>query len=282
VNDVFRSEPFFRAYPYLPHGLINRTAKKLAEARWPRPIVDAAVRTWVRRAGIDMSDFEERPYQTVEDFFLRKLRAGARPLAPGFVSPVDGLCVGAGRIERDRPLVVKGQRISLARLVNGTIHDLPLAAYEGGLFATLFLSPAGYHRIHVPEDVEVLDCRWIPGRHFPQNEDALRHIHGIYERNERAVLRARRATGEELLMVLVGASLVGGIHLEGFERRDWIRPSAFPIRRRFARGEEIGHFSFGSTVVVLLPRTLGGQIRPAVGASMRMGELLWEATHDRA
>src|SRR5262249_4300273 len=183
----------------------------------------------IRRGAIDMSDFEERSYTSVEDFFLRKLRPGTRPLASGLISPVDGLFVGGGTIAKEQPLVVKGQRISLDRLVNGRIHDLSLDAYDGGSFATLFLSPEGYHRIHMPEDGEILDCRWIPGRYFPQNEDALRHIHGIYERNERAVLRVRLDRGDELLMVLVGASLVGGIHLEGVERPLWIRPSAYPI-----------------------------------------------------
>src|SRR6185369_2999769 len=151
MNAVLRSEPFFRAYRYLPHGLINRTAQRLAEARWPRPFVDAAIRAWIRRGAIDMSDFEERSYDSVEDFFLRKLRPGTRPLASGLVSPVDGLFVGGGTIEKEQPLVVKGQRISLDRLVNGRIHDLSLGAYEGGSFATLFLSPEGYHRIHMPE-----------------------------------------------------------------------------------------------------------------------------------
>jgi len=276
MNDLFRSEPFFRVYGYLPHRLINRTAMKITEARWPRPVVDAAVRTWIRRADIDMRDFEERSYDSITDFFLRRLRPGARPLAPGFVSPVDGLLVGAGAIDPGRPLRVKGQRISVARLVTGRVHDLPLSAYDGGLFATLFLSPAGYHRIHMPEDGEILDCRWIPGRYFPQNEDALRHIHGIYERNERAVLRCRLAAGEEFLMVLVGASLVGGIHLEGISRRAWIRSSAVPIRRKVAKGEEIGHFAFGSTVVVLLPRSMAGRLIPPLSSPVRMGEALWE------
>jgi phosphatidylserine decarboxylase len=279
MNAVFRSEPFFRAYRYLPHRLINLTAHKLAEATWPRPFVDAAIRAWIRRAAIDMSDFEERSYDSVEDFFLRKLRPGTRPLASGLVSPVDGLLVGEGAIESARPLVVKGQRISLSRLVNGKIHDLSLAPYEGGSFATLFLSPEGYHRIHMPADGEILDCRWIPGRYFPQNEDALQHIHGIYERNERAVLRCRSKSEEEFLMVLVGASLVGGIHLEGLARRAWIRPSAFPIHTRRAKGEEIGHFSFGSTVVLLFPRTMAGRLCPVLSSAVRMGEALWEETH---
>lgn len=278
MNDFFRSEPFFRIYRYLPHRLINLTAMKIAQTRWPRPAVDAAVQTWIRRAGIDMRDFEERSYDSVDDFFLRRLRPGARPLASGLVSPVDGLLVGAGAIERDRPLRVKGQRISPARLVTGRVHELSLAAYEGGAFATLFLSPAGYHRIHMPEAGELLDCRWIPGRYFPQNEDALCHIHGIYERNERAVLRVRLDSGQEILMVLVGASLVGGIHLEGISRREWIRRSAVPIRRRAEKGEEIGHFAFGSTVVLLFPRPFAGRMIPAISSAVRMGEALWEQT----
>ena len=80
-------------------------------------------------------------------------------------------------------------------------------------------------------------------------------------------------------MVLVGASLVGGIHLEGLPRQAWIRPSAFPIHKRRAKGEEIAHFSFGSTVVLVFPQTMAGRLRPALSSAVRMGETLWEETH---
>jgi phosphatidylserine decarboxylase len=279
MSTLLQNEPLFRLYPYLPHRALNGAAGLVARARWPRPIVDAAVSGWIRSAGIDMRDFETGPCSTIHDFFLRRLRPGARPLGAGFVAPVDGRVVAAGRIARGEPMVVKGHELSVERVVNGTLHDRPMEAYDGGAFVTLFLSPEGYHRIHMPVDAEVVDCRWIPGRFFPQNERALASIHGVYERNERAVLGCRAAAGYEFLLVLVGASLVGGIHLEGIERRAWVRRGAVTLGRRFAKGEEIGHFAFGSTVIVLWPRGVLG--RPAVrpGERVLLGRTLWEPAH---
>jgi phosphatidylserine decarboxylase len=276
MKSLHRTEPFFRIYGALPHGLINRAGLSVAEATRPKWLVDAAIRAWIARAGIDMSHFEDRAYVSLQDFFLRRLRPGARPTCEGIVSPVDGALVGAGAIDLTRPLRVKGQQISVERLVNGGIHSVPLAAYQGGAFATLFLSPEGYHRVHMPIDAEIVDCRWIPGRYFPQNEDALWHIGAIYERNERAVLRCRLDSGQEFLMVLVGASLIGGIHLEGIPRRSWVGAAPVALRRRAAKGREVGHFAFGSTVVMLLPPGLAGRLLFPLGASVPMGSTLWE------
>ena len=136
------------------------------------------------------------------------------------------------------------------------------------------LTPHGYHYVHMPIAGTVLDLRWISGRAFPQNQDALRHIPRIYERNERATLRCRSHDGHEFMLVLVGASLIGGIHLRDLRRRDWVRSRPFAWNRRFARGEELGHFSFGSTVVLLVPPALAG-LPPPLGMALRMGQHLW-------
>ncbi len=273
---LLRRATFLRAYGLLPHRLLNRAVARLARARRPRWAVDAATRLWIRRGRIDMREFEERSYSSVEDFFLRRLRPGARPLAEGFVSPVDGHVVGAGAIETDTILQVKGRPISVSRLVNRRRHYLPLGDYEGGAYATIFLSPNGYHRVHMPVDGQLVGCHWVPGRYFPQNEAALRHISGVYERNERAVLRCRTDDGLEFLLVMVAASLVGGIHLEGMSRSTWVRPERVALSRRRAKGEEIGHFTFGSTVVLLMPRGSVRHLIPEHGADVHTGQALFE------
>jgi phosphatidylserine decarboxylase len=154
----------------------------------------------------------------------------------------------------------------------------------------IFLSPRGYHYVHMPAAGVVRDCQWIPGRYFPQNADALEHIDAVYERNERAVLRldlepprpspspdgARKGDeGGEALMVMVGASLVGGIHLDGIARADWVKKHAVPLGQRRARGQEVGHFTFGSTVVLLFPRGAVRRLVPTPRAALRMGEPLY-------
>src|SRR5207244_2421179 len=137
---------------------------------------------------------------------------------------------------------------------------------------TLFLRPKGYHYVHAPASGVLEDVRWIPGRFFPQNEDALDHIDRVYERNERAVLRLRLPTGDEILMVMVGASVVGGIHVDGIA--DVRQARVIPVGRAVEKGGEIGHFSFGSTVVTILPRGLVSTPAPAIGTVFRMGETL--------
>jgi len=187
--------------------------------------------------------------------------------------------VGAGRIERDTILQVKGVPLSVDRLVHGASPTSPrwdLARYEGGAYVTTFLSPRGYHYVHAPMRARVNDVRWIAGRFFPQNEDALHHIPRIYERNERATLRLT-VNEHEIMMVMVGASVIGGIELRDLPRRTWVGPRPFGIDRAVNEGEELGHFRFGSTVVLLLPKELVNAALPEIGSDVKMGQTLLPA-----
>lgn len=273
---------FLKSYGLFPHRLLNRAVGALCRVRQPQPAVQAAIRLWIRRGGIDMAPFEPRPFATVEDFFLRTLRPGARPIGAGIVSPCDGILVAHGRIGSDAVLHIKGKPVSLHRLVNGRQHDLDLAHFDGGCQVTVFLTPDGYHHVHAPLAAELVDVRWIQGRFFPQNDDALRHIPRVYERNERATLRLRIAdrSDREVLLVMVGASLVGGIELDTAQRSAWVGPKAHPLHESLAKGQRLGHFSFGSTVVLLFPRGMVDQVLPAIGAVVRMGERLATVVDD--
>jgi phosphatidylserine decarboxylase len=280
-----RSAAFLRAYRWFPHATINAVARRVARVRRPRWLVQAAVRAWIRRDQIDLDSctiHDPARFASLEELFLRRLRPGARPLDPAGVSaPVDGRVMAAGRLEADTRLPVKGSHLSLDRIVNGRRSRTPLAVepYLGGDYAVLFLSPRGYHRVHMPVDGELLDVRWLPGRLFPQNERALVHIAGVYERNERAVLRLQPAdpgATVPLLMVMVGASVVGGIELEGVSRAAWVGREPFPLAGRRARGAEIGHFTFGSTVIVVVPPGVTGPLVAKAGADVKMGERLWD------
>lgn len=274
MTALHRTRTFLECYGFLPHRLMNRSVARVTSATRPAWAVDRAVRYWAKRDGIALSEFEERRFESLDDFFLRRLAPGARPLDGGFVAPADGNLLAAGTLRLDRPLVVKGQRLSVDRVVNGRLHDLELSEYDGGSYAVIFLTPRGYHRVHMPVDGTLEAVRWIPGRYFPQNEDALEVIPRVYERNERATLSCRDAHGRPFLMVMVGASLIGGIHLEGVERNAWVKPAPFALDRRLQKGDEVGHFAFGSTVVVLLPR--GMATSPRRSAEVRMGQKLFE------
>jgi len=268
-----RSAAFLRGYRFLPHRLINRACARLTALDRPRWAVDRMVSLWTRIDRIDLGDFEQRRFESLDDFFLRRLRSGARPLGVGFLAPADGRLVATGHVDPKAPLSIKKQRLSLERLVNGGLHRIDVGAYDSASFAVVFLTPRGYHRVHMPIDGVISEVYWIPGRYFPQNEDALDHIPRVYERNERAVLRCRADLGFEFLLIMVGASLIGGIELAGIARPEWARRT--PVRLGFprAKGEEIGHFAFGSTVVALLPR---GAVRHVpLPESVCMGQTLF-------
>jgi phosphatidylserine decarboxylase len=267
-----------RTYRFLPHRVLNRTAAALTAARSPAWAVQAAIQGWSRIEQIELQDFEPGPFASIDDFFLRRLRPGARPIGADFVAPCDGKLVASGSLSEQSMLTVKGQRLSLDQIVNAKRYDLDLEPYLGGTYAVVFLTPRGYHHVHMPCNGTIEDVRWIPGRFYPQNETALQHIPSVYERNERAVLRVRAEDGRELLLVMVGASLIGGIHLQALPRGDWIGLRATPIGKSFAKGERIGHFAFGSTVVAVLPRSPGREHRLCAGAEVRMGETLFESS----
>ncbi len=281
---VLRHPAFFRAYRYFPHRLLNRAMRALCQATRPRFAIDLAVQAWIERDGIDLEDFEVDAWPTVEAFFLRRLRAGARPIGAGLVSTADGIVVAAGACERGTILQVKGRPISVDRLVHGAQRSAVAGSATRGpvsapidlapftRYVTVFLTPRGYHHVHMPIDGELVDVRWIPGRFFPQNEDALHHVDAIYERNERAVLRLSTAHGP-IVLVMVGASLIGGIHLRDSDRAQWVRRAPTALGVSHAKGDALGHFSFGSTVVMLLPATVEGEL-PALGRAIRMGETL--------
>ena len=256
---LHRTAAFFRLYGALPHRLLGHAAAFAMTRRHPAWLVQATIRAWIRRGQIDMADFEPGPFDTVERFFLRQLAPGARPLGEGFVSPVDGVVVSSGRIESDTVLVVKGHPMSLTRLLGGeAIDDL-----IGGHHLTIFLTPDGYHRIHLPVTGSISAERRIDGRAFPQNGDALRHLERVYERNVRVALQVEvEGSAAPLRMVLIGASLIAGIHVTA------------PLKTPLARGAEVGHFSFGSTVAVLAPPGALRDLAVTPGQAVAQGESL--------
>jgi len=273
---LLRHPAFLRSYRFLPHRLFNRSLAVLTAARRPAWAVRAAIRSWSRIERIELDDFEPGPYASLDAFFLRRLRSGSRPIGSGFVAPADGKLVASGRVCERSLLTVKGQRLSLEQIVNANRYALDLGPYLGGAYAVVFLTPRGYHHVHMPCDGTIVDVRWIRGRFYPQNEVALQHIPAVYERNERAVLRVRAEGGREFLLVLVGASLIGGIHLEALPRSEWARVQITAVGKRYAKGERVAHFAFGSTVVTVLPGGWDHQL--CASTEVRVGETLFESS----
>ncbi len=266
----------------LPVRALSRLAGRVARQRLPRPVLRLMIRGFGRAVGVDFGEMRDpvESFETFQDFFVRRLRDGARPVDAGadaFVAPCDGAWGASGRIEGGSLLQLKGRPYSLAQLLG---DDEAARRLEGGCFATFYLSPRDYHRFHAPCDVEVVAASHQPGTLWPVNSIGLRGVDGLFAENERicAWMRLAGATGAPpLCLVAVGATMVGCVKVEFDDlvtNRGAERPThrQYTSPRRFTKGEEWGRFEFGSTLVlVAAPGSLELQM-PAPGTALRQGE----------
>ena len=268
----------------LPKQAVTRLAGAFANARLGG-LTHAVIRRFVARYGVNMSEAAEpriEAYASFNDFFTRALRADARPLAEAdYLCPVDGAISQFGAIERDQIFQAKGHAYSTRALLGG---DAALAAeFEHGQFATLYLSPRDYHRIHMPCAGRLRAMVHVPGDLFSVNPVTARGVPGLFARNERVVCEFDTARGP-LALVLVGATIVGSMATAWHGVVNPPRPGQ--IRRwryddqaiELERGQEMGRFLLGSTVVLLWPRgTLRFAPDWAPGGAVRMGQALGKA-----
>ncbi|WP_425261515.1 archaetidylserine decarboxylase [Rubrivivax sp. RP6-9] len=242
----------------------------------------AIIRWFVGRYGVNMAEAAEpdiAAYPRFNDFFTRALQPGARPLAAAeWVCPVDGAISQFGRIDGGRIFQAKGHDYTATALLGG---DTALAAhFHGGHFATLYLSPKDYHRIHMPRAGRLLRMVHVPGALFSVNPTTARGVPGLFARNERVVCVFDSAQGPWVL-VLVGATIVGSMATVWHGVVNPPRPGA--VRAwdyndqaiDLPQGAEMGRFLLGSTVVVLMPAG-ALQFNPAwaPGGAIRMGEVM--------
>jgi phosphatidylserine decarboxylase len=241
------------------------------------------VRWFVGKYGVDMSEAaipDIASYASFNDFFTRALRPGVRPIAEAdLICPVDGTISQFGRIEQDQILQAKGHRYSTTALVGG---DRALAQrFHDGSFATLYLSPKDYHRIHMPCDGTLTRMIHVPGALFSVNPVTARGVPGLFARNERVVCVFDSATLGSFVLTLVGATIVGSmatvwhgpVNATRVPRvREWQYPDG---SIRLQKGEEMGRFMLGSTVVLLFPQgDLAFNPEWAPGRPIRLGEAM--------
>jgi phosphatidylserine decarboxylase len=265
----------------LPKGAITRLAGSVASAR--RGAATTRLIGWfVRRYGVDMAeaaDSDIAAYASFNDFFTRALKPGARPLAQAdLLCPVDGAISQFGRIRGEQIFQAKGHDYSTRALVGG---DPDLAAlFDDGHFATLYLSPKDYHRIHMPCAGRLRRMIHVPGELFSVNPTTARGVPGLFARNERVVCVFDGAHGP-FVLVLVGATIVGSMATVWHGVVNPPRPGTVREWRyedqavELAQGAEMGRFLLGSTVVLLFPAA-GLQFNPAwmPGGAIRMGEAM--------
>ncbi len=266
----------------IPKQALTILAGKLA-SKEAGSLTTSVIRWFVGRYGVDMNEAANpdiASYKSFNEFFTRPLKAGARPHAEAdFLCPVDGAISQFGRIERDQVFQAKGHSYSTTALVGG---DRELAAqFDNGSFATLYLSPRDYHRIHMPCDGRLTRMIYVPGALFSVNPTTARGVPGLFARNERVVCVFDSASGP-FVLTLVGATIVGSMATvwHGMVNpprpgvvREWRYDGNHPVDLK--KGDEMGRFLLGSTVVMLFPKdTLAFNPDWAPTRPIRMGEAM--------
>lgn len=245
-------------------------------------LTTAVIRRFTARYGVNMAEAanpDPAAYKSFNEFFTRPLRPGARPLANAdFICPVDGAISQFGAILHDQIFQAKGHAYSTTALVGG---DAALAArFDNGHFATLYLSPKDYHRIHMPCAGRLTRMIHVPGELFSVNPTTARGVPGLFARNERVVCVFEGAHGP-FVMVLVGATIVGSMATVWHgvvnpprpgQLREWVYDDR---DLSYRQGDEMGRFLLGSTVVMLFPKaTLSFNPDWAPARPIRLGEAM--------
>jgi phosphatidylserine decarboxylase len=249
---------------------MSRAAGKLADHRWSPALGRAVVALYSRMYRVALEECEEcGGYESFDAFFTRRLRAGVRPISsdPGVVvSPADGRVDSMGHVDETRTFTVKGRPYRVEELVG---DEREAKRYVGGAGCVIYLSPRDYHRVHSPIDGIVRHVRSLPGDYYPVNPIGVEHVPRLFVRNRRvaiaidAVDRGPQAgtPGRGLgrvTLVMVSAMIVGRITVEGIDAWD-VPLGDHALDRPVARGEELGMFHLGSTVVMLLEKSAAGQ-----------------------
>ena len=253
-----RAELFVALQRALPKHALSRLIAKAAESKIPW-LKNALINRAISAFNINMDEAlsnDINDYENFNAFFTRALKEGVRPLntdADSIACPADGAISQAGPISKNKILQAKGIDYSVGRLLGDSTEA---KLYEDGSFATIYLSPRDYHRVHIPLAGKLMSTRYIPGELFSVNDQTAQALPGLFARNERLVCEFESEEVGTFAVIFVGAMLVAGIETVwgGFETPgpDAVRETDFSDQSlSFMKGDEIGRFKFGSTVIML-------------------------------
>lgn len=267
-----------RLLELLPKRALTQLAGAAASVPVPRPLRAPIYRAYAAAVGADLGEIDTPldAFPAFNDFFVRPLREGTRSWHDSALcSPCDARLDACGTITRGRMLQAKGIDYAVDELVGD-----PRAAevFEGGAYATLYLSPADYHRVHAPTDMHVHGVTLQPGELWPVNGLSVPWVDGLFRRNERVVFDGELSTGHRIAIVMVGATVVGRIRVA--DSRVPEMPSTAPRTVTLEppwsadRGDELGAFLLGSTVIVVVQAAAGLELAASPGAPIRLGQAL--------
>jgi phosphatidylserine decarboxylase len=278
LQALVRNEPLnFVLTNRIPRATLTRFMGWFSQIEQPC-VRDASIAAWKLFADLDLSDARRTSFRSLHDCFTRELKEGARPVDASLdvvASPCDGIVGACGAVEGGMALQAKGARYALAELLG----DGALAQqFVDGTYVTLRLTSSMYHRFHAPHDCRVSRVTHFPGDVWNVNPPTLARVERVYCRNERAVIRARLdRDGWPLVIVPVAAVLVASLRLHFIAPLLHPRhrgPHEFDCAAIFRKGEEMGWFQHGSTILVFAPRGFSLADGIAPGATVRMGQAL--------
>ncbi|GAB2677207.1 archaetidylserine decarboxylase [Aliiglaciecola sp. 3_MG-2023] len=268
----------------LPKHLLSRLVGKLAAAE-AGGLTTALIKLFIKQFNVDMSEAkfpEPDHYRTFNEFFTRELKEGLRPICDDpkqLAMSVDGTVSQLGDIDFDTIFQAKGHNYSLTALLGGN-PDIS-APFQGGKFATIYLSPKDYHRIHMPLDGVLTDMIYVPGELFSVNPLTTQNVPGLFARNERVVCVFESKQGK-FAIVLVGATIVASIETvwagtvtppPGQNVQHWRYPKDSENTITLAKGEELGLFKLGSTIVACFEPDMIDFNGQSSGDTTRLGEV---------
>lgn len=281
-----RVELFVAVQRILPKHFLSRAIGKLAESTQPW-LKNLLIKSAIKVFDIDLEEAKSdclESYDSFNAFFTRELKDGARPIDHHHDSvccPADGMVSQAGKIDKNRIMQAKGINYSVARLIGDSTTS---EHYQDGSFATIYLSPRDYHRVHMPVSGKLIRTRYVPGDLFSVNDLTAQGLPGLFARNERLVCEFESELMGHFTVILVGAMLVagietvwGGAEVAGAAQ---VQETLFSEQELiYTKGEEIGRFKFGSTAIVLFQKqTVSGFEDLQVHQKVKMGEAIATVT----
>jgi phosphatidylserine decarboxylase len=259
----------------LPRRLLNRFAGWFSRIEQPF-VRDVSIGVWRFFSDLDVSEANSPSFRSLHHCFTRQLKPGARPIDADpamLVSPCDAIVGAHGKIDGTDLYQVKGARYALPELL---CDSSLVAAHRNGRYVTLRLTSSMYHRFHAPHDCRVEHVDYIPGDTWNVNPAALKRVEKLYCKNERAVLRTKLlSSGHAVTLVPVGAILVAGIRLHFVDvERCQSAAGGLQCAAEFRKGEEMGWFEHGSTIIVFAPDGFSLCENVKDGVTIRVGEPL--------
>lgn len=270
----------------IPKQGLTALAGYMAEVKEPK-VKNYLIQRFINKYQVNMSEAlieDPMAYACFNDFFIRHLKPESRPLATAdLISPVDGCVSELGAIHQGQLIQAKGRDYSVAELL--ACSDEQAQPFINGQFATLYLSPKDYHRVHMPMDAELLSMTYVPGALFSVQPTTARVVPKLFARNERLVISFATKAGP-MMMVMVGATIVGAIgtrwhgDVKRSKQRTLFDYRQTTINKALRQGDEMGYFKLGSTVILLFANgeQVHWQEQLSAGSAIRFGEALGTIT----